>query len=162
MNIFALDKNPEICARYHLDRHCVKMITEHVQMISTIGFDLGMNVPYKPTHRNHPSTVWARSSRQNMKWLIELTTALNSEYIFRYDKKLNHKSYDAMCSIDLESLMNKLPDIGMTNFHQAMPEHLRDKNPIRGYRNYYATDKKHLLKYTKRDLPSWLSEFEDI
>jgi len=30
MNIFLLDKNPEKCAKYHCDKHVVKMILESV------------------------------------------------------------------------------------------------------------------------------------
>ena len=35
MNIFVLDKNPRIAALYHCDKHCVKMILETAQMLST-------------------------------------------------------------------------------------------------------------------------------
>lgn len=32
----------------------------------------------------------------------------------------------------------------------------QDLDPIKAYRNYYKYDKKHLLKYTKREIPEWL------
>ena len=35
MNIFILDKNPEISARMHCDKHVPKMIVESAQMLST-------------------------------------------------------------------------------------------------------------------------------
>lgn len=35
MNIFYLDENPEICARFHNDKHNVKMIVESAQLLST-------------------------------------------------------------------------------------------------------------------------------
>lgn len=35
MNIFALDTNPTICAQYHCNKHLIKMIVEHLQLIST-------------------------------------------------------------------------------------------------------------------------------
>ncbi len=35
MNIFVLDRNPEIAASYHCDRHVVKMIVEYAQLLST-------------------------------------------------------------------------------------------------------------------------------
>ena len=35
MNIFHLHRNPETCARYHCDKHVVKMILETGQMLST-------------------------------------------------------------------------------------------------------------------------------
>ena len=35
MNIFYLDKAPEIAAQLHCDKHVVKMILESAQMLST-------------------------------------------------------------------------------------------------------------------------------
>lgn len=35
MNIFVLDKNPQVAARYHADKHVVKMILESTQMLAT-------------------------------------------------------------------------------------------------------------------------------
>ncbi|MFA6198966.1 MAG: hypothetical protein WC679_01005 [Bacteroidales bacterium] len=35
MNIFYLDKNTDICAKYHVDRHVIKMILESAQLLCT-------------------------------------------------------------------------------------------------------------------------------
>ena len=35
MNIFYLDKEVVPCAQMHLDKHCVKMILEYAQLLST-------------------------------------------------------------------------------------------------------------------------------
>ena len=35
MNIFYLDKDPKVCAKMHVDKHCVKMIVEYAQLLST-------------------------------------------------------------------------------------------------------------------------------
>ena len=35
MNIFYLNKDPKIAAIEHNDKHCVKMILENAQMLST-------------------------------------------------------------------------------------------------------------------------------
>ena len=42
--------------------------------------------PYKLTHKNHPCSVWARTSLDNFKWLGELGLELCKEYTYRYDK----------------------------------------------------------------------------
>ena len=56
MNIFVLDKNPRIAAEMHCDKHCVKMILETAQMLSTAHrvYDTPQaeNV-YKQAHLNH-------------------------------------------------------------------------------------------------------------
>jgi hypothetical protein len=38
MNIFVLDTNPELCAKYHCDIHLCKMITEHNQILGSIAY----------------------------------------------------------------------------------------------------------------------------
>lgn len=109
MNIFYLDEDVTECARMHVDKHCVKMILEYAQLLSTahrvidgtlltgisdkghkrtswILPDDRNDVLYKATHINHPSAVWVRESRANYKWLWKLLEALCSEYTYRYSK----------------------------------------------------------------------------
>jgi len=73
MNIFYLHHNPYKAATFFYDKHKVKMILECAQMLCTAHHvhDNGDNVPYKKAHLNHPSTIWARSSRSNYYWLYE-------------------------------------------------------------------------------------------
>mgnify|MGYP003645011953 CR=1 FL=1 len=40
MNIFFLDERPDKCAEMHNDKHCVKMILESAQMLSTAHREL--------------------------------------------------------------------------------------------------------------------------
>lgn len=50
MNIFVLDRDPEIAALYHNDKHCIKMILETAQILSTAHRVLDLveiiNIPY--------------------------------------------------------------------------------------------------------------------
>ena len=96
MNIFVLDNNPYACARYHCDKHVVKMILESAQMICTTHHllpnpKLKYEIPYKATHTNHPCNRWLRDSLANYMWLYKLTHALNNEYRYRYNKDVDHK-----------------------------------------------------------------------
>ena len=89
MNIFYLHKDPEKAARYQYNKHVVKMILESAQMLCTahhciMGDDA--DVPYKPAHRNHPSTKWVAENLYNTAWLIQHGCALSSEYHHRYGK----------------------------------------------------------------------------
>lgn len=147
MNIFILDENPQLCAQYHCNSHCVKMITEHTQMLSTVS-----GYGYKPTHKNHPCTKWVAESLDNYLWLVELTTELNKEWQFRYGHTRNHKSYDVMLTLPVPDL----PKIGMTPFAQAMPDYCKDSDAVTAYRTYYILEKQSILKYTNRDKPSFL------
>ena len=150
MNIFILDKNPKICAKYHCDRHVVKMILESAQMLCTVLSQNNINVPYKPTHIKHPCTIWAVKSVANFNWLRKLSKYLNKEYKLRYKKKVNHKSYDV-----IKSLPNYVINVkNLTNFVQAMPNQYKCNDPVQAYRNYYKQEKKDFATW-KLDKPIW-------
>ena len=92
MNIFYLDKDPKIATQMHCDKHVVKMILETAQMLSTAHRVLDGDEYadskglYKMTHRNHPCSIWVRSSDNNYKWMWDFYDNLLKEYTFRYDK----------------------------------------------------------------------------
>lgn len=154
MNIFVLDVDPRKCAQMHVDRHVSKMNIEYAQIMCTVLNDLGYESPYKSTHRQHPCTKWARESLSNYLWLRELALELHNEFRHRYGK--THKS-----GLVAESLpIPNMKDFGLTPFTQAMPDEYRDKNFVKAYRNYYKYGKRDLIKYTKREIPSWLKEEE--
>jgi hypothetical protein len=147
LNIFILDNDPELAARYHTDKHVIKMILESAQMLSTTVRLSGIDIGYKITHVNHPCTIWARTSLTNWRWLGSLSYYLNEEYKFRFDKTANHKSYDVITSLPWPNI----PDIGLTPFAQALPSIYKNQNPVIAYRQYYLKEKSHLFKWTKRN-----------
>ena len=53
--------------------------------------DIG-SILMKPAMLNHPSTIWARQSIANFRWLYQHGKALCEEFEFRFDK--SHGSYD--------------------------------------------------------------------
>ena len=77
MNVFYLDKDPVLAASYHCDKHCVKMIVESAQLLSTahrlLDEDDAHSNLYKVAHKNHPSTIWVRSSLENYTWLYAVS-----------------------------------------------------------------------------------------
>lgn len=81
MNIFFINEEPQVCADFLDDKRVVKMILENCQMLSTV-----LGGPYKPTHRNHPCTLWVGESYENAKWLIEYTHCLLQRYTRIYNK----------------------------------------------------------------------------
>ena len=151
MNIFVLDEKVEKCAEYHCDKHVIKMILESAQMLSAVVRLNGYDVGYKLTHKNHPCTKWARESLSNYNWLVRLTRLLNYEYRYRYDKDINHKSYDLVKTLPIPDLS----DIGLTPFAQAMPDQYKNKNAVKAYRDYYINEKSKFLTWTNRKTPIW-------
>lgn len=164
MNIFALSMNYQECAKWHLDKHVVKMPLEHAQMMCTTHHlfpnkDVEYEIPYKQTHVNHPCNKWLRSSVGNYVWLWNLTKELNKEYKYRYNKDVDHKSWLAVKDLPIPNI----PYGKLTPFARAMPDEVKinncnDKfqNSIDSYQNYYRTNKQHIMQYTKRNKPKFL------
>lgn len=92
MNIFFTDECPIKCAENLDDKRVVKMVLETAQLLSTAINEHGGSAPYKSTHVNHPSAIWARQSKENYWWLIDHFVALCHEYKSRYGR--DHKCSD--------------------------------------------------------------------
>lgn len=144
-----------MAAQAHCDKHVVKMILEYAQLLSTAHRLLdGDNVPevlYKVTHKNHPSAVWTRESRDNYIWLYDLFVSLCDEYTSRYgkihatDKKLRWALYKVPKSI---------PNVGFTSLRLAMPDEYKQACPVASYRAYYKAEKSNIAKW-KTNQPTW-------
>lgn len=153
MNIFLLDYDVAKCARYHTDKHCVKMILEYAQLLSTTVRLAGIEAGYLVTHKNHPCAIWTRQSTINWLWLRALAFALCEEYTHRYGKV--HKSMGVIKGLP----MPRLPDgtLNLRNMPQCMPDQYKQDDPVQAYRAYYMGEKSHIFRWTNREAPSWLA-----
>lgn len=157
MNIFYLHPEPYMCAIMHNDKHCVKMIVETAQILSTVHHlynSENLEQYYKPTHKNHPSTQWATKSKENYKWLWKLLFELCNEYTHRYGK-----CHKVVWSGLLEALHNfpiDIPSIQFSEPPQAMPDECKMLSAVEAYRKYYIEYKSHIAKWTNRDKPFWV------
>jgi hypothetical protein len=159
MNIFVLDTDVSKAALAHCDKHVVKMILESAQMLCTVANELGVDTPYRSTHKHHPSTKWAAASKDNYLWLYNLMLALNEEFRYRFGHDHNHLSVDKFLGrVELNQVLDRLEDNGLTPFALAMPDEYKTNDAVESYRRYYANAKKDLLTYTKRFAPLWLGE----
>lgn len=163
MNIFYLHNNPRDCAIMHLDKHCVKMILEYSQLLSTAhrvldGDDYAdAHGFYKKTHMNHPSAVWVRKSADNYAWLVQLLSFLCIEYTYRYGKI--HKVQDTRLMHKLFLIPNNIGTEPFTEPTPAMPDDCKIINDsIASYRKYYQLYKAHIAKWTDRNMPYWFDK----
>ena len=160
MNIFFLDERPDKCAEMHNDKHCVKMILESAQMLSTahriLDEDDAHPDLYKIAHKNHPSTIWVRSSKQHYDWLFRLFRMLSAEYSIRYsDHNFKvHKTWDKLGKI-LETAPKNIVDNGFVPPPQCMPDHCKKPNTIDAYRNYYMIEKANISTWKYTNTPKW-------
>lgn len=157
MNIFILDLEPRTCARFHNDKHVVKMILETAQLLCGSHWATGSEAPYKLSHKNHPCSIWVREDLNNYLWLCELGLELCKEYSYRYEKK--HKSQEIIewC------ICNKpnIPDVEFTQPPLAMPDHYKVGDPVQSYRNYYLGDKASFCTWKNRKIPNWFTNIKN-
>lgn len=147
MNIFYLDKDFKICAKYHCDKHVVKMILESAQLLCNV-YDIA---PYKKTHINHPCSKWVKSSISHYNFLYNLLENLLNEYTKRY-KKI-HKTYEVFNW--LKNNNPNLKDLGFIDPPQCMPDKYKQKDTVMAYRNYYNFEKSKFAKWKNSEIPSW-------
>ena len=172
MNIFYIHSNPDTAARAMTDKHCVKMILESAQLLSTAHRVLDGStytkvsksgsrlvrythptldaVLYQATHINHPSAMWVRESASNYMWLYHHFLSLCAEYTRRYGK--THRSYT-----DLNTYLSTPPaalaDKGLTSVRLAITDTQWHRDcPVQSYRAYYVGEK---LK-TQKDLNRYM------
>ena len=158
MNIFYLDRDPEIAAQMHCDKHVVKMILESAQMLSTahrvldgdeIADSKGL---YKMTHKNHPCAIWARTNSENYEWLWSLYDNLMKEYTYRYYK--HHASERLIHS--LWELPQNMPHGDFTDPPQCMPDYCKSDNTVSAYQTYYIVEKSDFATWKRRVQPEWI------
>lgn len=175
MNIFYLDADPKTCAQMHVDKHCVKMILEYAQLLSTAHrvldgtesvrmsdsgrrkkcwtlSDFRESLLYSATHINHPSAIWVRQSRDNYLYLWHLFVELCREYTYRYER--THATERLVDTLAL--IPNNIGKHSYTEPTPAMPDYCKVAgDSIKSYHNYYINEKQRMAVWKKRDVPTW-------
>jgi hypothetical protein len=172
MNLFILSLDPARAAEEMMDKHVNKILLEAVQMLSTAMRVLTPEIPedlsnsiYKLAHKNHPVTIWCRTSRANFIWTLDHIDALHNEWKYRYahpESKI-HKSYQVAQiireNIPADHLFPSPESRGLTPFALAMPDQYKDPlgDAVASYRAYYMSpEKTRIAKWAKRrSAPSW-------
>ena len=192
MNLFYIDKDPQKCAEWSVDSHCVKMILEAAQLLSTAHRildgkpiieertlasgkvrnhtnyefpsvnDKRNTLLYKATHINHPCAIWVRTNQNNYAWAWQYLKEHCDEYTHRYGKI--HK-------VEREGLLSKLwyapKNINKSDSFTPPPNAMDAKYIISddttdNYKNYYVVGKEHLHKWTKRTMPKWMQQYANM
>ncbi len=181
MNIFFLSKSTVESAQFHNDKHCVKMILEYAQLLSTahrildgeqyIDASSGRKIKrwqlkgsaaepllYKATHINHPSAVWARENKENYMWLAQLLDDLCKEYTHRYGR-IHKCETDGLVQWLASYAPKNIANRPWTQPTPAMPDDCKVAgDSLASYRKYYIQNKRHLAKWSKREVPEWYTD----
>ena len=178
MNIFYLHEDPIQNAKWHVDKHIVKMATECCQLLSTahrvldgeiylgktknnrnikrwLLQDEREGLLMKASHVNHPSNIWARETSSNYMYLWKIYIATLAEYTHRYGK--THGSGRA--SLSLIRPPKNIKQGKLTSLPQAMPDYCKVVgNSIQAYKNYYINEKSYFANWKGREIPEWFRE----
>lgn len=180
MNLFYLDKDLDKCAEYHIDKHVTKMVLEAAQLLTTtvwvdkyLGYiprkltseelgainDVKRQQPsiedrkftrYLPTHANHPSAIWVRTSLDHYCWTVNYANALTEEAVYR-----GFKRHASCTEVNKLPDLQNLPDVGWTPPTLAMPDQLKSDDHIASYRMFYMLDKAPFASWKVRGKPHW-------
>lgn len=159
MNLFILDRIPEIAATYYCDRHVVKIILEAVEMMG-YAYDQGKYPPlpwlkHKNPHFNHPMSQWVRDSRQNFDWALRHSIALCDEFAFRYGKEHSYRRHITWVTFNIPLLS----DTGLTDWPRCFGQWKEDielsDDAVYDYRRYYMLAKRSFATWKKRPMPEW-------
>lgn len=158
MNIFHLDADPQVSARYHNDPH----LTKNAPRNSSDPFYRGSATTYRPTHKNHPCVLWAAESQSNYNRLFEIGECLGQEFFRRRNWK-RHKSIEYMLESLNPNKINNLPDIPGTPPPHCMPDNVKvSGDSVRSYRQYVANFKRHCGVWSeggeRLPRPSWFDD----
>lgn len=176
MNVFLLHDKMHLNVQAHCDKHVVKMPIEAAQILCTALHLRGTPIeelPYKPTHQNHPCVVAAQRDPKYFHYVFVYGLALCDEYTYRYKKP--HKTKDALLAIEQQA--QKIFDLSDMTSEQirwgypayrifdgaplCMPEHYKNNNKIWAYRQYYLNEKRHIAKWTRRKQPYWMRPYNN-
>lgn len=163
MNIFATSQCPIQCAQEMTNVHVVKMILESAQLLSTAHFVIdGVQVGYKPTHKNHPCAIWCRETAGNYAWLYNHFKALCREFTYRTGKV--HKSSEQLQALWLWPkgikagkltpfalcASEEFTGVSGLDVHQRYQAYLNAK-----FAEWRSRDKPIKVEWTNRAKPSW-------
>ena len=163
MNLFILSLIQSEIAEFMMDKHIAKILLEAVQMLCSAKRILDPEDKindklYKLAHKNHPVTIWCRTSRENFIWTLDLIDEIHKEWRYRYEHPLTkvHKSYTVALLLR-ENIPTNFPEEGLTRFALAMPDEYKSDDPIESYRNYYMSPEKQKIASwnNNRYKPDW-------
>ena len=172
MNIFFLSPLTRRCARWHCDKHVVKMILESTQILYTAHHVNGgthiveTSAPickstgrrgFKKHAAKHPSVLWASEALPHYMWLCQMALYLCEEHQHRFSPTPQHSCTEHLLWLqntpppDLRDCLNWLrdPPCAMPDQYKVGPE------AWDSYRAYYrgAKKEKGLFKWSRRHIP---------
>lgn len=153
--IYFLDIDPKLAASYLADKHLSSQLCCACTIICTVLHNYGIEIPQK-TFSNNTLTNWTSISRTNFEWLVEYARSVADCFEIRYGKR-----HQTSISLDNVPLPDDLPNLGITEFPQMIPDRFKiDGDSVEAIRNYYVHEKAKLSNF--KEAPKWfLDKLDD-
>lgn len=171
MNLFRLDDNPYLAAKFQQDLHVIKQTLETVQVLAncysfnqlTLGPKTQAGNIRKHSHIHHPISKWVKETYGNYIWTLEHGLGLSDEFFYRFGKRHFCHEFFLWCSSRSPDLVKTGNQTEQPQCFKQYPQCIVPNNPVAGYRNYYKTAKKSFdmrgkivqATWTKREIPEW-------
>ena len=157
MQLFILDRDPEVAASMLCDSHLRKMCLETAQILSSImtikniSPESGMPKAY---NLKHP-VITALETPYKIDWIVLHNIALHREYIRRFGKEHSYMKLAMQYKKYLFSENAEFDDSFCRNFKDFQSPH---QDIVAAYRSYYIHKKSIMKKwsYTNAAEPVWL------
>lgn len=161
VNAFWLDEDVEQAAAWLVDDHVLSSILEGAMVLTTAaqltGYPREETLSF--THADHPLTVWAADHPDNWQRLYAYVQACHEEWRYRWDHGDEvHGSWETVQHLDRDAVRELVWD-GEPGPPPQLTGDREAEDVVDAYRLYYANDKRHLHRWTKRDPPPWLDEY---
>ena len=167
MNIFMLDDDPILCARYHCDEHISRSIMEYGQMLCTAHILRGGgNRVIKHDNQpvfimdetfTHPCSQWTRSNGENYGWLRTVLKELHIQNKKRFGRESPY--IDMLPQLDVTPRFIRQFQV-RTPVPQILPTEFHRRDPVDAYRGYYVARKGKLAKWTLVGEPPWWAQLK--
>jgi hypothetical protein len=122
-------------------------------------------VNYRNAHYNHPASIWTRSSRSNIEWLILHGISQCEEYTRRYKRR--HDSQNTIEWVEQNYKYINFPIEELTNYARCFGPYtsvLNNDNidSLTAYRKFYWLDKRNFARWpSKKYIPEWWPDISD-
>lgn len=174
MNLFYLDTDVTLCAKYHCDEHVKKMIIEYSQLLANC-FTLEQlaltscprtqtGTSRKHSHWTHPTAIWTRASYGNFCYLITLAQKVCDEYESRKGRKhftslfidwVSEYKELAKLNIPNEEITTEIPVAIAPGKQCRKVEGFDQMSLVDKYRTYYIYDKLFASWADPELIPEW-------
>lgn len=160
MNLFHLDKDPEIAVTYLGDTHIGLSIEYGCQMLANVANEFLAKPLIESRHLEHPMAQWVSETYSNWYWTVLHVYALLDEHKLRFHRPhiLGEKYLGKLTSEDISKHVVCSREYNPTEPPRVVADAYKNmgEDTVSCYRYYYARGKRNMHKFTHRDTPPWL------